>query len=216
MNESRIRLLNQLSSNIFAPFPSTSITPNYKKTTESPFFSNHPIKPDYSQTPKNQAPRSFSSITSKVQKEPCIISKNLPKPKEAKLEVLQITGLKPCDNEGILREIAQKFHVVEINTEFDNVKGICTGKGRIAIRSFPNENDKQNLASRLRNKGYLVNDDIKNNNKKLGNNWHPSINHILRSDASVERVCVSKENFEKNNTPRYMRPTTSFANKYFG
>ena len=139
----------------------------------------------------------------------------LPRPSDAKIETLQISGLKPYDNEAILKEIAKKHHVIEVNTEFDNVKGICTGKGRITIRSFPHESDKKDLTLKLKNQGYSVAEMQVNNNKKYCSEWIMQTNKTARRELGSEKPCITKENLPQANTPRYMRPTTSSANRFF-
>ena len=229
MNESRIRLLTQQKSSVFSQdYSGQSINPFYGNSSKSRNFSTTSLKPkdqSYSELFGNHsylAPkRNYKGIakeqllTPRVGKQMSIKMANnavLPKPFETKLEVLQISGLKPYDNEASLKKIANKHHI-EVDTEFDNVKGICTGKGKISIRSFPNEKNKEQLVLKLKNQGYIVNDGKINNNKKNCADYFANSNMILRCGGGTDRVNISKENFEKLNTPRYMKSTTSFANK---
>jgi hypothetical protein len=138
---------------------------------------------------------------------------SFPKPEDAKVETLQITGLHPHDNELVLKSMAKYCHIVDVNTEFDNVKGICTGRGSISIRSFPHENSKQRLALMLKNSGYEVSDTAKSvKHKDNFSQLYMSTKSQFREESTGERK-VSKENVQSGNTPRYMQTTTSFAKK---
>jgi hypothetical protein len=141
-------------------------------------------------------------------------TENFPKPEEAKVETIQISGLRPYDNEEVLKDIAQKYHVVEVNTEFDNVKGICTGQGKIVIRSFPSKNDKDELVLKLKNRGFDVRDHSKITPKPRISNVFATFDNSLRNSRNTERSGYLKENNSRQLTPRYMQPTTSSSRKF--
>lgn len=212
MSESRKRMLSQLKSSIFSHSPPRQITPIYSKTRA---FSSQPSPKSGNFLNSNIFPMPTTLITPKTSR-PRLENtiKALPRPYEVEISVLQVSGLRPFDTEAVLKEIGQKHHIVEVNTEFDNVKGICTGKGTISIRSFPNKLDKEELVMKLENRGYEVGETGPNNSKKNLAEWFANSDQALRRDKTIGKIQVCKENFGSC-TPRYMRPTTSFSNKFF-
>lgn len=225
MSESRKRLLSQLSSSIFTFEPaSNSIHPIKKSFSRNSSFTSPKVNLNDNSVNynldlrPNTSTRSSSRdqlLTPRMRKQMDLnifSSEYFPKPEEAKVETIQITGLKPHDNENVLKSIAQKYHVVEVNTEFDNVKGICTGNGKIVIRSFPSKNDKNELVFKLKNKGFDVKEASIIPKHKIS---HPflTFDSTLRSRRNERSIC-SKENVSRNATPRYMHHTSSSSRKF--
>ena len=45
-------------------------------------------------------------------------TENFPKPEESKVQTIQISGLRPHEkNKSVLKNLAQKYHVVKVNTD---------------------------------------------------------------------------------------------------
>lgn len=226
MSESRIRLLSQLSSSIFS-FDSTpnSIHPLKKSYSRNSSFTNPKVKLNENSVNHsldlrpNTSTRSLSKdelLTPRLRKQLDLniySTENFPKPDEAKVETIEVTGLRPYDNEKVLKSIAQKYHVVEVNTEFDNLKGVCTGNGKIVIRSFQSNRDRNELVCKLKNKGFDVKEAKIVPKPKI---THPflTFDSSLRSRRVGDRSICSKENMSRNLTPRYMHPTTSSSRKF--
>ncbi|OMJ74860.1 hypothetical protein SteCoe_26113 [Stentor coeruleus] len=231
MKESRKRFLNQFSSSIFSTGMDAKIISTNEQIRSTSSYT-HKITPKIGEyNSDNICVKKPSEIKTTIDrslssgrinyvpkyKKPLEIatlnSSSFPKPEDAKVETLQITGLHPHDNELVLKSMAKYCHIVDVNTEFDNVKGICTGRGSISIRSFPNENNKQRLALILKNSGYEVSDAAKSvKHKESFSQLYMSTKSNIREESAGERK-VSKENIQTGNTPRYMQTTTSFAKK---
>ena len=226
MSESRKRLLSQLSSSIFTFDRPNTIAPVRKTLNRNSSFTSPKLNLNQvSVNPKidirpSISTRSLSNremITPRQRKQIDLNSyttENFPKPEEAKVETIQISGLRPYDNESVLKGLAQKYHVIQVNTEFDNVKGICTGQGKIVIRSFQSQRDKEELVLKLRNNGFDVRDSAKIVPKSRISNVFATFDSSLRSSRGLERSHFSNENTSRNLTPRYMQATASYSRKY--
>lgn len=212
MNESRKRFLEHLNSSVFSNDSEKNFSKFRPKNIIHEDFLNLKSFPRLN-FPKTQRAQSSGNILNPRQRRLLDIHSDnsvYPKPSEVKIETLRISGLQPSDDDHMLREIAKNFHVIEANTEFDNVKGVCTGKGKIAIRSFNNKVDKQDLILKLSNKGYDVSEETQNTGRKT------SINYNFYKSGSCEtsrKTTQPKESLENLSTPRYMKLTMSFANK---
>ena len=226
MSESRKRLLSQLSSSIFNFDNQPGIVPVRKTLNRNSSFTNPKLnlnqvsvnsKIDLRPCISTRSSSIGEMITPRQRKQlelNCFTTENFPKPEEAKVETIQISGLRPYDNESVLKDLAQKYHVVQVNTDFDNVKGICTGQGSIVIRSFPSKRDKEELVLKLRKNGFDVKEPSKITPKPRISNVFATFDSSLRSSRGLERSHFSKENTSRNLTPRYMQATTSYTRKY--
>ena len=230
MSESRKRLLSQLSSSIFTFDNQAGIVPVRRTLARNSSFTNPRLhlNPRLNQVPAGGkldlrpcvSARSASigeMMTPRQRKQVdlnCFTTENFPKPEEAKVETIQISGLRPYDNESVLKSLAQKYHVVQVNADFDNVKGVCTGQGKIVIRSFPSKGDKEELVLKLRNNGFDVREPAKITPKPRISNVFATFDSSLRSSRGLERSQCSKENTSRHLTPRYMQATASYTRKY--
>jgi hypothetical protein len=67
-------------------------------------------------------------------------------------------------DEQEIRKIAGVKHVIEATVDVDNMKGICTGTGRVKLRIGEGENLDQVRVNYL-NKGFEIKDRNVNNKK---------------------------------------------------
>ena len=68
-----------------------------------------------------------------------------------------LSGMKPNMDEAAVKRIAGVKHVISANVDLDNLKGTCTGTGRIKIRLNEGE-DPEQIRQRYVNQGVLVKD----------------------------------------------------------
>lgn len=76
---------------------------------------------------------------------------------EGKVVDIILSGMKPEMDESQIRKIANVKHVISSNVDLDNLKGTCTGTGRIKIRLNEGE-DAEQIKQRYVNNGVLVQD----------------------------------------------------------
>ncbi|CAG9312426.1 unnamed protein product [Blepharisma stoltei] len=87
-------------------------------------------------------------------KQPC--ESTLPKPNEAQIETISISGLKPYDDMNTLKDICKGWHIVKADLEMNDIEGKCNGKGSVQIRYFPGSGDSEKLKFHLISHGLNV------------------------------------------------------------
>jgi len=94
--------------------------------------------------------------------------KELPKPCDEKVVTLEVKGLRPSDDEFTIKNMCTGYHILSVETDFDNLKGTCKGTAKIKVREMPNDKSVDDLKLNFMQKGIDV---------SLAKNIHGKKNH---------------------------------------
>ena len=108
----------------------------------------------------------------------------LPKPEDARIETLQIKGLKPEDDEMTIKQMCKGIHIIGIHADIDNVTGNCLGTAKLKVRSYPSSSEIEKLKLNFVEKGLEVSYISLSKGKK--NNYFPTNMDFLDSQLQQE------------------------------
>jgi hypothetical protein len=94
--------------------------------------------------------------------------KELPKPCDEKVVTLEVKGLRASDDEFSIKNMCTGYHILSVETDFDNLKGTCKGTAKIKVREMPNDKSVDDLKLNFMQKGIDV---------SLAKNIHGKKNH---------------------------------------
>ena len=79
---------------------------------------------------------------------------------------LDLKDLPPTTQVQDLKKISGAKHVISATVNEDNLKGHCTGTGRIKLR-LTNEDNLESIKLKLVNAGFSIKDHVENPNKNI-------------------------------------------------
>lgn len=94
--------------------------------------------------------------------------KELPKPCDEKVVTIEVKGLRPSDDEFTIKNMCTGYHILSVETDFDNLKGTCKGTAKIKVREMPHDKSVDDLKLNFMQKGIDV---------SLAKNIHGKKNH---------------------------------------
>jgi hypothetical protein len=108
----------------------------------------------------------------------------IPKPQEARIECISISGLKPFDDEISIKDMCRGLHLVQVNADLDNITGKCLGKANLQIRTNGKTSEVEMLKMKLIEKGLEVSFIASSRGRK--NNYHGLRTNFLDSQLQKE------------------------------
>lgn len=147
-------------------------------------------------------PRKIISEKPRPSKSPLV----LPRPEEARVELLQIRGLRSNDDEMSIKSMCQGTHVIEIVPDINNVTGNCLGTAQIKVRNYLNSPSFEKLKLNLMQKGLDVEEVNVSTGKK--NNYLSAGKGFLDSQLQQEEKRCAGNNLSSMERKRAILATS--------
>ena len=177
--------LNQLQSSIFNHLKSTTVDypSNRRIRPRKPSPTQEDIKPTARVVTKSSSKPQIRDLTAKELKN---ITFNVPKTitNTPAVENFEITGLKPQEDDYSIKSMCKGIHIINVNTDIDNITGKCTGKALLTVRGQQQHRSLEKLKLQLAQKGLVVKPSCTSLGKK---NNYLLLSHKDFLDNQIER-----------------------------